>query len=54
MAGGSEQEHNLRKIKNVRGKNIADFFGAIFLWTINFFSITLNNNFNQQSSSLKM
>ena len=50
MTGGLEQKYNLKNIKNVKEIYIADFFGAVFLRTINFVSTTLNNNFNQQSN----
>ncbi len=46
MTGGSEQKYNFKNIKNIKEMSIADFFGAIFLWTINSVSTTLNNNFN--------
>ena len=59
MSGGLEQKYN-KNIENIKREiNIADFFGAIFLRAtnliiINSVSTTLNNNFNQQNSSLKM
>ena len=57
MAGGSREKYkfiysfNNYKLENAIG---AIIFYCVFLMAANFFSTTLNNNFNQQNSSAKM
>ena len=51
MAGGSKEKYKL----NLQiWQTITAFFIVVFLMSINLVSTTLNNNFNQQNSSIKI
>ena len=52
MTGGSQKEKYKLNLKI--WKMDATFFVVVFLMGINFVLTILNNNFNQQSSSIKM
>ena len=50
MTGGSDKKYKFTYSYKLGNVFNANFFCRIFLMGINLFSITFNNNFNQQNS----